>query len=330
MDRTKYQIISILSKGAASPWKIIASIDASLPEFYKKLFELKDEEIIKIKKGKVELTEKGKKLAVDFIDLKCDACEGTGYKIFYEVEREYKKIMMGRPHSIEKYDQGYISEDGVLRRVAFIYERGDLRGEIFVIGDDDFFSIACGLTFLPKRIVAIDIDERIVDFINKIADKYGMQLEAYVQDIRKENEEFFKKFDLFVTDPVETIPGIKLFLSRGAYSLKRNGAGYFGLTTLEASLKKWYEIQNMIHEMGFVITDIRRKFNTYPLGKKNFSSYQNKLPIFKKIGIKMDYNWYKSSFYRIEAVKNIKPLVRGDVNIGKRLYVDSESWATPE
>ncbi|MBC7128874.1 MAG: bis-aminopropyl spermidine synthase family protein [Thermoplasmatales archaeon] len=329
MDRIEYQIISFLSKGTASPWEIIANIDASLPEFYKKLNKLKGEDIIEINDGKLKLTQKGKKFAEKWIDLKCNACDGTGYKFFCGIEKEYKKIMKERPPAFEKYDQGYMGVGDVLRRISFIYERGDLKGKIFVIGDDDFLSIACGLTFIPKKVVAIDIDERIVEFINRIANEYSLSVEAFIQDIRKENIEFFKKFDVFVTDPVETLPGIKLFLSRGAYSLKRNGAGYFGLTTLEASMKKWYEIQKMLHEMGFVITDIRRKFNTYPAEKKNFSSYQNKLPIFKKLKLRMDCNWYKSSLYRIEAVKNIKPLIKGDVNLGKELYIDDESWATP-
>ncbi|MEM2583552.1 MAG: bis-aminopropyl spermidine synthase family protein [Candidatus Thermoplasmatota archaeon] len=329
MNRIEYQIISILSKKAISPWELIAKIDAPLKEFYKKLRNLENRKIIEMKNGKLKLTEKGKKISHEWLDFKCQACEGSGYEIFYKIEKEYKEIMKKRPCAVEKYDQGYMGCEDVLRRLSFIYERGDLIGKIFVIGDDDFFSIACGLTFLPKKVTVVEIDKRIVEFINKIADEYSLCVEAYIQDIRKENEEFFKKFDVFVTDPVETIPGIKLFLSRGAYSLKRNGAGYFGLTTLEASLKKWYEIQQMIHEMGFVITDIRRKFSTYPIEKKNFSSYENKLPIFKKLKVRMDYNWYKSSLYRIEAVKNIKPLIIGDVNLGKELYKDSESWATP-
>ncbi|MBC7081021.1 MAG: bis-aminopropyl spermidine synthase family protein [Thermoplasmatales archaeon] len=329
MNRIEYQIISILSRGVISIWELIADVDASLREFYKKIRELEKKNIIEIRDGKLRLTKKGMNIW-RWIDFKCKACGGTGYNFFHQIEKDYKRIMKKRPEAKEKYDQGYMRCEDVLRRLAFVYERGDLIGKIFVIGDDDFFSIACGLTFMPKKVVAIDIDERIVNFINKVADEYSLPVDAYVNDIRKENEKFSKKFDVFVTDPVETIPGIKLFLSRGASSLKRNGAGYFGLTTLEASLKKWYEIQKMIYDMGFVITDIRRRFSTYPIEKKNFSSYQHKLPIYKKLKVDMDYNWYKSSFYRIEAIKEIKPIIRGDVDIGKEFYIDKESWATPE
>jgi len=332
VDRIERQIISILLKNDVSIWEIIDYQDASLPEFFEKLKKMEKEEIIEIERGKVKLTEKGKEIARNFkfAHYKCKACDGTGYKVVEEIENIFKKILENRPKPIEKYDQGYISKDTALRKVAFMMERGDAYGSIFIAGDDDLFSIALALTKLPDKIVVVDIDERLINFINEIAGKHGLNVEAYVQDLQKENENLIRKFDVFVTDPVETLPGIKLFLSRGVASLKGIGcSGYFGLTTLEASRKKWYEIQQMIHEMGFVITDIRRQYQVYPDDGSNFFEYQDKLPIVKKLNVKSDYNWYKSALYRIEAVKEPNPLIKGDVELGEAVYKDDESWATP-
>ncbi len=90
-----------------------------------------------------------------------------------------------------------------------------------------------------------------------------------------------KRFDIYVTGPVEALPGIRLFLSRAAASLLgRGSSGYFGLTTLEASKMKCYRIQQMLLEMDFVVTDIKRKFDV----------------IFRMVGVKMDCDWYTSSF----------------------------------
>lgn len=330
MDRIEYQILSLLSMGSASVWKLIDFQDASLPEFFEKLEKLKKEGLIEVEGGRARLTKKGREsVKLEWKNLKCNQCEGTGYLILKEIKEDYEKISQNRPKPIEKYDQGYISIDGVLRRVSFIMERGDLHSEIFVIGDDDLLSIALSLTRIPKKVVAVDIDERLIDFINKIAEENDLNVEAYIQDLQEENEKFLNRFDVFITDPVETLPGIKLFLSRGVASLKGKGAGYFGLTTLEASRKKWYEIQKMIHEMGFVITDIRRQFNVYPDDGRNFFDFQDKLPIVKKLNARVDYNWYKSAFYRIEAIRKPKPLIKGNVKLGKKIYVDDESWATP-
>jgi len=330
VDRIEYQMLSLLSDGAVSIWKLLDWQDASLPEFFSKLQEMEKKGLIEIKDGEVKITEKGRNAGrLKWEDMKCSRCEGTGYEILEEIKKEYERIIENRPRPIEKYDQGYISTEGILRKVSFLMERGDLYANIFVIGDDDLFSIASALTHIPKRIVAVDIDERIIDFINEVADEYSLNIEAYVLDLQKENENFLHKFDVFVTDPVETLPGIKLFLSRGASSLKGKGSGYFGLSTLEASRKKWYEIQKMIHDMGFIITDIRRQFSTYPDDGKNFFEYQNKLPIVRKLSVKVNHNWYKSSLYRIEAIRNPEPLIKGDIVLGKKFYVDDESWATP-
>ena len=332
VDRIERQIISSLLGGNSSIWEVIDSQDASLPEFFDKIKELEKKGIIERDDGIVKLTEKGKKLARDlkYLSFKCKHCVGTGYEMMKEIKEEYEEIIKERPIPVEKYDQGYISKEAILRRISFMIERGDIYSDIFVVGDDDLFSIALALTNLPKKIVVVDIDERLINFINKTADRYNFNIEAHVQDLQEENEKFWNKFDVFVTDPVETLVGIKLFLSRSVASLKGKGSvGYFGLTTLEASYKKWYEIQKMIYRMGFVITDIRRQFYVYPDDGSNFFQFQNKLPIVKKLEVKSNYNWYKSSLYRIEAIKEPKPLIKGNVKLGKRLYRDKESWATP-
>jgi len=331
VNRIARQIISFLSAGRASIWEIIDWQDASLPEFFEIFHELEKEGIIKLHNGMVELTEKGKSIAGKIIQrFKCERCDGTGYKGVDEIKEKYVEILKNRPQPIEKYDQGYISVSSALRKLSFMIERGDAYGSIFVAGDDDLFSIALALTEIPEKIFVVDIDERLIEYINKVAEEENLRIEAEVQDLQKDNEELKKKFDVFVTDPVETLPGIKLFLSRCVASLKGIGcSGYFGLTTLEASRKKWYEIQKMLYEMGFVITDIRRQFQVYPDDGSNFFRYQEKLPIVQKLNIKSDYNWYKSALYRIEAVKEPKPLIEGDVEFGEAVYKDDESWATP-
>ena len=339
MDRIKRQILQRLVAGKVGVYELIDFQDSSLKEFLEILNELKNENILNLKNGIAEITEKGLELCIkegikNLGYVLCEHCDGTGYTIsdyFRGVLKEYKEIAKDRPEAIEKYDQGFISAEGVIKRVEFVYERGDLNGRIFVVGDDDLFSIAAALTGLPEEIFVIDIDERLIRFINNVSRKYSLDIEAMVYDVQRElPDELKKRFDVFVTDPVETIPGIKLFLSRGVSALRGVGSsGYFGLTTLEASRTKWYEIQRMLLDMGFVITDIRRKFNVYPEEEKNFFRFQDKLPIVKYLGVKVDYNWYKSCLYRIEAIKDPKPIVEGDMIIDEKVYKDNESLATP-
>jgi len=335
-ERIEKQILSVLVSGKKSIYEVIYHQDSSLNEFLEIIKNLQNKKILKIDNGYLELTNKGKKVArnLKFIEAKCKYCNGTGYsipKFFRKVLKTYSKICEKRPEAIEKYDQGFIDPEGVIKRVEFIYECGDIYGKIFVLGDDDLFSIACALTKFPKLIFVAEIDERIVNFINKIAKKYRLNIKAVVYDAQKNLPNSLRKsFDVFVTDPVETLDGLKLFFSRCVSSLKGIGcSGYFGITQSEASRKKWYEIQKMIFEMGFVITDIKKKFNIYPCTEKNFFRFQEKLPIFNLLKTKTDFNWYTSCLYRIEAVKEPKPLISWNMKINEKMYKDEESLATP-
>jgi len=330
--RLETQILQALAgQREISVWKLISLQDWSLPEFYSALIELERNGLISTRGGVVGLTELGKEVVkrrgLEHVDVKCASCDGSGY-VEYPVGDLFREIARERPLPVKEYDQGYINPGDVLKRVSFIYERGDLSGtKIFVVGDDDLLSVAMALTGMPERVVAVDIDRRVVDFINRVADRHGLSLEAEVYDVQQPPR-FRKEFDVFVTDPVETLPGITLFLSRGVATLKGRGSvGYFGLTTLEASKKKWFEIEKRIHDMNFVITDIRRDFSWYG-GEDNFLRYQADLPIVKKIGTPARVDWFRSSFFRIEAIDAPHPLVSGELVLGKDVYVDDESWAT--
>lgn len=333
------QILQTLSSGEISVYRLIDSQDASLPEFTEILDELVSDGLVVLENGKARLSEKGMKAVKESgafgVDVRCFCCDGTGYAIakeFEEILAKYREIAGNRPETCEIYDQGFLGSEDVLRRVEFMFERGDLLGSsIFVVGDDDLFSIASTLTGLPERVSVIDIDERLINFINSVAEEHSLPVDAEVCDAQEElPEKFREKYDVFVTDPVETIPGLKLFLSRGVSALKGEGcAGYFGITTLEASRKKWYEIQRIIHDMGFVVTDLKRKFSVYPDEEKNFFRYQEKLPIVQKLRSRIDYNFYTSSLYRIEAIRKPEPAVRGKMILNEAVYKDSESWATP-
>jgi hypothetical protein len=337
MERIERQILQFIEKNV-SIYELIDHQDASIPEFFKLINKMQKDGILEINNGKVKITDKGKNIKKKHllrrIDTKCEYCDGKGYNmnsLFRNILDQYLKIVKDRPKTIEVYDQGFMSPEDVIRRLEFIYERGDLPSHIFIIGDDDLFSIAAGLTGIPEKITVLEIDERIVDFINKRADELGLNIEAYVYDVQRDLPKYLRsKYDIFVTDPVETLPGLNLFLSRGISALKGVGSScYFGLTTLEASREKWYKLQEMIHRMGFVITDIKRKFSVYPEDEKNFFRFQDKLPIVKKLRIPIDWNWYTSSFFRIEAVRKPNPLVEGDMIVDDKIYRDEESWATP-
>lgn len=340
MKRIHRQILQNLSDSKMGVYRMIDLQDFSLAEFFNALKALKKASLIHLEDGMVSLTPLGRRFIEDqrvarLGDPLCDLCMGTGYRIegpFKEIMERFKDVTQERPPVKEEFDQGYMSHESVLRKIIFMYERGDLGGHIFVLGDDDLLSIALALTRVPERIFVVDIDEELLSYIDSLCRKYDLSIEVSLYDVRRELPgKLMEKFDVFVSDPVETHSGFKLFLSRAAQALRGEAcAGYFGITTLEASRKKWYSLQRMIYRANFVITDIKRKYTVYPADEKNFFRFQHKLPIVKRLKISSDFNWYKSSLIRIEAIRKPRPLILGACDLGDRLYRDSESWATPE
>lgn len=308
-------------------WDFIAGNDASLLEF----FDIYDS----FKKNKFKETS-NYDLLTKIGNLTCKKCEGRGLvfdKFFQDILMKFKKIIKNRPPAIPQYDQAFIKAEDVIRRVEFIYERGDLlNSKILVIGDDDLISIALGLTYLPEIIYVIEIDQRLIEFIKEISQKFNLNIKTFTYNVCDPlPKDLINKFDVFISDPVETEKGLKIFLLRGMLSLKINSSGYFGLTTLESGLKKWYKIEKFILDNGFVITDIKRNFSIYPIVDENTSwgAFEEKLPAYKIIKQKATVDWYTSNFIRIEKIKNIK-ISNPKIIFSKDFYTDKEALATPQ
>lgn len=325
MERIERQILQGLSeKGEAGIYELLPVQDGSLMEFLEALKSLEKKGRVKVERGRVRMLGKEEKV---FPAVKCKECRGTGYSLtFGKLLKEFRKRAEKRPSPLEGYTQASMLEEEVVRRVEFIYERGDLQGRILVVGDDDLFSIAASLTSLPEEVMVVEIDGRLVEFINSMARKEGWKLRALTYDVQDPlPEELEGSFDVSVTEPVESLPGLELFLSRAVSALKGvGGALYFGLTTLEASRKKWLEVEKRLLKMGLVITDIRRNFSLYP---PTFPG-EEKTFLFQKSG-RAKVPWYASSLIRAEVLEGPRPLIRGRKKLGKELYSDGETLATP-
>jgi len=217
--------------------------------------------------------------------------------------------------------------------MAFIYQRGDLEGaEIFILGDDDLLSVAMGLTGMAQRITVVEIDPRLTYFIEHFCKKWGIgNITVKQYNVLEElPKEALGKYDVFVTDPVETHRGFKLFVGRCLSALKGpESSGYIGLTHREASLKKWAEFQRFFLDSGLVVTDILRNMTTYPEEENKFEHFYETYEIMGKMDLPIpEVDWYKSSFLRVEVIEPIKVQVP-QVKDFQELYFDEESWATP-
>jgi predicted methyltransferase len=311
MDRIRSRILRELAVSKKSIWELLDSTEFLLRDFVAAIDDLLRSGLIEADGGKLGLTERGRG-AVEEAPMRyrsyiCDKClgrrviPGIG---FDEVLREYSEIAKDRPLPDDEFCQGHMGEYDVIARVAFMHHYDDLHGkDIVIIGDDDLLSVALALTGLPSRICALDIDERIGDFIGRVNRERGLDIEFHKYDVRDPlPREFLGAFDVFSSEPLETMSGLRAFISRGVCCLGEGGAGYFGLTVAEASPKKWLEVERLVMEMNCAITDIIRGFSRYPTlyESVNYEGFVKELgiPVPENPGIR----WYKSSLFRIEAL----------------------------
>lgn len=236
----------------------------------------------------------------------CGTCRGTGItpgQFLPDRATRFYEIAAGRPIPVAEYDQVHLLPEDVWRRVAFMAGRGDLAGlDLLVLGDDDLLSVAAALTGLPRRVVVLELDRRLVDFINIVAREEGLALAAHEADLRDPlAPELAGRFDTFHTDPPEALSGLLLFIGRGIAGLKGPGAaGYFGVTHLEGSIAKWYRLERaLLEEYRVAITDILPAFSRYQTWDYLLADLHK--PPFDRLARPQN-SWYNSSFVRIEQI----------------------------
>ncbi len=338
-ERIQAQILEALARSGRVVWGAVADAqDGTLGELHAAVAALSAEGLVTLHEGSLALTDAGLAQASrggEAVDPRCVACDGRGYAIgdhrdsFAELER----LLVGRPPPRLDFDQGAITVEDAWVRAGFLRERGDLHGSrILMVGDFDLLSLAFALVGKPERIVVLDIDTRVLDFLAATAAREGFPIETRPFDVRHAlDTDLVGAFDFFHCDPVETLGGIRLYLSRGTQALHGSGAGLcLGLTSIEASRAKWYDIQRLLSDMGFVVTDVRRRFNGYPDHDHEPEDSTYTYPVIDALGVGgVGHRWYRSALIRAEAVRTPVPAVVGPVVLDDALYVDDEAWATP-
>ncbi len=323
-------------------WQLLRVWPYSIKEFFEVLHSLHHKEwIAQTQQGwsVLTLTEKGR-ARIETTGTKqqtvCSQCEGRGLHLPAYWLDLFKTLTQNRPLPIAQYDQGFVRAEDTIARVAFLYRMGDLVSrDILLIGDDDLVSVAIAITGLARRIVVIEVDDRLVQFIENLNQAHHFPIESYRLDVRQPLPDHLRgRFDVFLTDPVETLPALELFLSRGVSSLRgEHAAGYFGLTTLSCSLKKWHKIESLILQMNLVLTDILRDFQIYPEQENQWQQFYESYEMMSRFALQNslpDTDWYRSSFIRVEAIDTPQPTIKEHCNLSTtELYFDEESLATP-
>lgn len=194
-----------------------------------------------------------------------------------------KKILDNRPSVDVTIDQSKCTPETSLKRAVLALSKNSLIGKkILCLGDDDFISIS--LALLTKRlfnsstnnksfITVLDIDNRILEYIEKLSLEYDLNISTFTYDARNiPDKPLINTFDCLFTDPPYTIAGLQLFLSRGITLLKNedNLNVFFSFANKQPIVT--LDMQKKISELGLVITEIHKYFNYYE-GAKILGGY---------------------------------------------------------
>jgi predicted methyltransferase len=176
--------------------------------------------------------------------------------------REYSAL---RPEPSPQLDQAFATPETALRRALYMLERGDLEGrDALFLGDDDFTSVAAGLLGVAKGITVIDIDERLIKVIEDVLRDDGLEIECVVHDLRKPLPEGLRgRFDVVLTDPPYTVPGLELFLSRGVDALRGRKTASVYLCFADKPPLEMLEVHRAITSMGLFVRELIPRFNLY-------------------------------------------------------------------
>ena len=189
---------------------------------------------------------------------------------------EMKSFLENRPSPEFALDQSHADFSTVLKKTLYLLKKGDIEGRrLIFLGDDDFISLAVGMTKLANEITVVDIDDRILNFLSKTASTLSLKnFKVTHHDLRDPiPKNIANKYDVVVMDPPYTNEGLRIYLKGAKQTLKSrinmDGKNYSVVgkkCVLSFGNKPPNEMQNLelsILDHGFIITEMLPDFNHY-------------------------------------------------------------------
>lgn len=226
-----------------------------------------------------------------------------------EVEQKMKDIWNRKPIPTLFFDQRPVTLETTINRVKYLLQKNDVYDKkIVMLGDDDLTSVALALTGVNCTVVALDVDERLIDFINQVAKEYNLNLKAYVFNALDEvSDDFSNKFDVLMTDPTpERIP-FTLFMNDAIKLVKKENSIIY-TSIYSSAMAKTLDLQKVITSMNLYITDIIPFFTEY---QAIYELYRDSDKEFmKKYNISFDSSsiCFTESLFRMEVTGETKVL----------------------
>lgn len=191
----------------------------------------------------------------------------------------FSRYSESRPKPDRNLDQFWATEETVLRRAVLLGSIPDIsRKQLLFLGDDDLTSVAFTLFFKAEIVTVVDIDSRLLRFIETVARKEGLPIETFEHDFRNPlPKPKFKRYDVAFFDPPYTSEAVNTWLIRAVEATLGGGSNWkrkdpeflsrkyylmcYGYTGRET--ERGLKIQKVITSLGLIIQEKIRDFNRY-------------------------------------------------------------------
>lgn len=191
----------------------------------------------------------------------------------------FSKYIEARPKPERNIDQFFATEETVLRRAILLGGIPDIsQKQLLFLGDDDLTSVVFSLLFKAEKVTVVDIDNRILRFIETVSQKEGLSIETLEHDLRDPlPKSEFRRYDIAFFDPPYTLEALNTWLNRAIESTITAGPDrkkkkpellsrkcYFlcyGYTDRET--ERGLKVQQVLISLGLVIQEKIRGFNRY-------------------------------------------------------------------
>ncbi|MFI0480285.1 bis-aminopropyl spermidine synthase family protein [Actinomadura sp. 9N215] len=177
------------------------------------------------------------------------------------------EFVAGAPRGRHVLDHVAATPETVVRRALLLGARFWLAGaRLLCVGDHDLTSLAVGMIYPQVETMVVDVDERILAYVDQRAAELGLDVRTRWADLRLGLPGSAVEFaDLVVTDPPYTPDGVGLFVARGVQGLREQGRGRvllaYGASDRTPALA--LKVQNALRDLNLVSEAIYPDFNRY-------------------------------------------------------------------
>lgn len=179
----------------------------------------------------------------------------------------FTSLLDPRPSRDEEYAQLHVDAASTLRRAEHVRAHVERHpGAVLAVGDDDAVTLALALMGVPE-LFAVDVDERILEFLASAAASLGTRIEVARVDVLEEPvpPSLRRRCSAVIADPIRSLEPTLGFLLFGAAALRRDAPARLYWADHPDWTFEHEEVALTLARSGLRIVETHEDLHAYPL-----------------------------------------------------------------